>query len=60
MNVRGVVESFTYGNDNGNTFRVSMVESMFEFSLRVISTGEFSEVYRSFSLVFLSSLVFVN
>ena len=40
----------TYGNDNENTFRVSMVESKSEFLHRVINTGKFSEVFRSSSL----------
>ena len=41
------VGSLTYRNDNGNTFCMSMVESMFDFLHRVINNGQFSEVSRS-------------
>ena len=46
----GGAGSLKYRNDNRNTFDVSMVESMFEFVHRTISTIEFSEVFRSSSL----------
>ena len=39
-----------YGNDNGNTFSMSIVESKFDLFHRVINNGQFSEVSRSSSL----------
>ena len=57
-------------NDNGNTLRVFMVESMLELLHRVTNTGQYSEVFRSSSLTPLpfpklafpigSFLVFIN
>ena len=46
------VGSLTYGNDSGNTFRLSMVVSMFEFLHRVINTRNFQKCSDIFAYTF--------